>query len=157
MSKFDEAIEALKQARNGEEFKAAAYNVSRLADSGEQVNRFAEVVREIRELVFELDQDFKNEVGAIEKNREVQFKAYKASLDMEAQSELERYQDKYAEDLKNITSGQNLICPICRKETGFNIINSEIICSTCGHELVERDKMRDYNRAYRRAWKKPRS
>jgi len=155
MSEFDEAIEALKQARNGEEFRVIAFETGKLVNSDEQLKDFTDVIYKVREKIFELDPDFKREIEARKKARENQFKAEKIILDAEMRAELERYETKYAKELGDmVTKRGNLICPICREVTGFNFINDKMICSVCGHELVEKDDLRDYNRAYRRKWRK---
>ena len=48
-----------------------------------------------------------------------------------------------------------LWCPICqKKDKRGNMVNNKPTCTECWHELVPRDKLRDYPRKYRRAWKK---
>ncbi len=48
-----------------------------------------------------------------------------------------------------------LWCPICQEENKRgNMVNNKPTCTKCWHELVPRDKLRDYPRKYRRAWKK---
>lgn len=48
-----------------------------------------------------------------------------------------------------------LWCPICQEENKRgNMVNNKPTCTKCWHDLVPRDKLRDYPRKYRRAWKK---
>lgn len=159
MSKtFEEAIEALKQATTGEEFKLAAIEVGDYTHSTEQLDEFRNVIYPVRERVFEFDPDFKREIEAKQNAREVQFKADRAILDGEMAAEVERHKAKYGKEISRMTRGRgDLVCPICRDLTGFNFINDKMVCSACGHELIEKDKLRDYNRAYRRNWKRNRS
>jgi hypothetical protein len=49
-------------------------------------------------------------------------------------------------------------CPICVKEDkNRNIINNKPSCATCWHELVPKSELKNYNRKYRRNYKKRRS
>ncbi len=47
-----------------------------------------------------------------------------------------------------------LVCPICRGPDRKNIINGEPGCIRCVHVLVPESELKNYNRAYRRRWKK---
>lgn len=49
-----------------------------------------------------------------------------------------------------------LICPICRGPDRGNIINGKAACFSCMHVLVPEEELKNYNRAYRRRWKKKR-
>ena len=53
----------------------------------------------------------------------------------------------------NLENKGDLWCPICRVEdTNNNIINGKPSCAKCFHELVPREALKKYNRAYRRRW-----
>ncbi len=61
----------------------------------------------------------------------------------------------YNPDLKEKQLEAELWCPICQKQDKRgNMVNNKPTCTECWHELVPRDKLRDYPRKYRRAWKK---
>ena len=61
----------------------------------------------------------------------------------------------YNPDLKEKQLDAGLWCPICQEQDKRNnMINGKPTCTECWHELVPRDKLRDYPRKYRRAWKK---
>lgn len=47
-----------------------------------------------------------------------------------------------------------LVCPICLEPDRGNILNEEPTCMRCMHITVPEDKLKDYPRKYRRAWKK---
>lgn len=49
-----------------------------------------------------------------------------------------------------------LICPICHGPDRKNLVNGEPGCVFCMHVLVPESELRNYNRAYRRRWKKRR-
>ena len=50
-----------------------------------------------------------------------------------------------------------LWCPICQEENKRgNMVNNKPTCTKCWHELVTKEKLRDYPRKYRRSWKKGR-
>ena len=58
------------------------------------------------------------------------------------------------EELENNTE---LWCPICVKEDkNRNIINNKPSCASCFHVLVPKSELKNYNRAYRRSFKKKR-
>lgn len=46
-----------------------------------------------------------------------------------------------------------LICPICHDLDRGNILNDKPACIKCMHDLVPKDELKKYNRAYRRRWK----
>lgn len=48
-----------------------------------------------------------------------------------------------------------MVCPICRKpDRSNNLLNGKPGCIWCNHILVPESELKDYNRAYRRRWKK---
>ncbi len=48
-----------------------------------------------------------------------------------------------------------LWCPICVKEDkNRNIINNKPSCVTCFHPLVKKSELKNYNREYRRKWRR---
>lgn len=49
-----------------------------------------------------------------------------------------------------------LICPICHGPDMGNKINGKPACIPCRHELVPESELKNYNRDYRRRWKKSR-
>lgn len=49
-----------------------------------------------------------------------------------------------------------LVCPICRGPDRGNIINGNPACFHCLHKLVPISELEEYNRQYRRKWKKSR-
>lgn len=52
-------------------------------------------------------------------------------------------------------SKEGLWCPICRqKDTSSNVVNNQPTCMKCMHKLVPRSELKNYNRAYRRQWRK---
>ncbi len=60
----------------------------------------------------------------------------------------------YNPDLKEKQLEAGLWCPICQEQDKRgNMVNGKPTCTECWHELVPRDKLRDYPRKYRRAWK----
>jgi len=56
-----------------------------------------------------------------------------------------------------IKSKVELICPICYSSDCGNIINGKPACIKCMHVLVPKETLGNYNRAYKRRWKKKRS
>ncbi len=54
-------------------------------------------------------------------------------------------------------SEEALYCPICReKDTSNNIVNNHPTCMKDMHRLVPKAELKDYNRNYRRRWKRNR-
>jgi len=49
-----------------------------------------------------------------------------------------------------------LICPICSDMDRGNIINEKPTCFSCMHELVPKSEIKNYNRDYRRRWRRSR-
>lgn len=49
-----------------------------------------------------------------------------------------------------------LVCPICYSPDRGNIINEKPACFSCMHELVLESELKNYNRTYRRKWKRNR-
>lgn len=48
-----------------------------------------------------------------------------------------------------------LWCPICQKQDKRgNTVDNKPTCTECWHQLVTKEKLRDYPRKYRRGWKK---
>lgn len=47
-----------------------------------------------------------------------------------------------------------LICPICHDPDRHNLMNDKPACLKCMHVLVPEDELKNYNRDYRRRWKK---
>ena len=73
--------------------------------------------------------------------------------------ELDEWIQKYK--FKVITSEKaeiksKLVCPICHGPDRHNIINGKAVCFECMHELVPESELKDYNRDYRRRWKRSR-
>ena len=63
----------------------------------------------------------------------------------------------YNPELKEKQLDTGLWCPICQEQDKRgNIVNTKPTCAECWHELVAKDKLRDYPRKYRRSWKKGR-
>lgn len=52
------------------------------------------------------------------------------------------------------TINDNLICPICHDLDRCNIMNGIPFCFLCNHRLVPKSKLKNYNRKYRRNWKR---
>jgi len=50
-----------------------------------------------------------------------------------------------------------LVCPICRGPDRGNIVNGEPACLKCMHKLVPKSELKNYNRNYRRRWKRKRA
>ncbi len=49
-----------------------------------------------------------------------------------------------------------LICPICLGKDMGNMINEKPACISCMHELVPEGELKNYNRDYRRKWRRSR-
>ncbi len=49
-----------------------------------------------------------------------------------------------------------LVCPICRGPNRRNILNDKPTCFKCMHVLVPEEELKNYNRDYRRKWKRNR-
>jgi len=49
-----------------------------------------------------------------------------------------------------------LVCPICREPDRGNLVNGEPTCISCMHITVPEEELKNYNRDYRRRWKKSR-
>lgn len=47
-----------------------------------------------------------------------------------------------------------LVCPICREPDRGNLVNGEPTCIGCMHMLVPESELKNYNRDYRRGWKR---
>ena len=61
----------------------------------------------------------------------------------------------YDPDEKQKQIDVGLYCPICREpNTRGNSVNGVKACEKCWHELVPKDKLKNYPRKYRRRWKK---
>ena len=61
----------------------------------------------------------------------------------------------YKPELKEKQLERGLWCPICQnQDKRGNMVNGKPTCTECWHELVPKNKLRDYSRKYRRAWKK---
>lgn len=59
-----------------------------------------------------------------------------------------------SEEAKNKSK---LVCPICRGSDRRNILNEKPSCLECMHVLVPEDELKNYNRDYRRRWKRKRA
>jgi len=88
---------------------------------------------------------------------------YRAGMAKSARMEAERIRDNFAtehrmkvrtleETEKEISS--ELICPICQDSDRGNLMNGVPTCFKCWHKLIPKSELKNYNRAYRRAWKK---
>lgn len=64
-----------------------------------------------------------------------------------------RMKTRTPEEADKIVNSE-LICPICRGPDRGNIMNNMSFCFGCNHKLVPKPELKNYNRAYRRAWKK---
>jgi len=49
-----------------------------------------------------------------------------------------------------------LVCPICHGPDRGNLINEKPACFECMHVLVPEEELKNYNRDYRRKWKRSR-
>lgn len=64
-----------------------------------------------------------------------------------------RFKTRTPEEAED-TVNDGLICPICHGPDRGNIMNGEPFCFGCMHKLVPKSELRNYNRAYRRKWKR---
>ena len=53
-------------------------------------------------------------------------------------------------------SKRKLICPICHDPDYGNTLNDKPACIKCMHVLVPESELKNYNRAYRRRWRRSR-
>ena len=57
--------------------------------------------------------------------------------------------------LEELENKSELFCPICQERNNSNnIVNNEKTCMKCMHKLVPKSELKNYNRKYRRAWKR---
>lgn len=49
-----------------------------------------------------------------------------------------------------------LVCPICHGTDKGNLVNDEPTCIPCMHITVTEEELKNYNRTYRRRWKRKR-
>ena len=64
-----------------------------------------------------------------------------------------KFETRTHEEAEEIINDK-LICPICRGPDRGNIMNGEPYCFGCMHKLVPKSELKNYNRVYRRNWKK---
>lgn len=57
--------------------------------------------------------------------------------------------------IEELENKSEMFCPICgEKDTSGNIVNNEPTCMKDMHRLVPKSELKNYNRKYRRAWKR---
>ena len=87
-------------------------------------------------------------------HREALAKVPKVDVGVEDWVAKTRYKT-YNPELKEKQLDAGLWCPICQKQDKRrNMVNGKPTCTECWHGLVSKDKLREYPRKYRRAWKK---
>ena len=75
------------------------------------------------------------------------------SMDLDEWAEKHRFKTRTSEEAK---TKSKLICPVCHSTDRGNIVNGDPTCMSCMHILVPEEELKNYNRDYRRRWKKSR-
>lgn len=76
-----------------------------------------------------------------------------------AEADLDKWVQKHKFKIRTpeeTKTKSRLVCPICRGPDRNNTIDGEPGCIPCMHVLVPESELKNYNRAYRREWKKSR-
>ena len=76
-----------------------------------------------------------------------------ADADLEEWVQTHRFKIRTPEEAK---PKSKLVCPICYGPERFNTLNDKPTCFKCMHELVPESELKNYNREYRRSWKRRR-
>jgi len=181
---FEESLKRLYEAENGEEYKTRLIEAGYHTHTPEQVDELRKAMVEIRFKVFDSDPVFKEEfeerrrriienMNASNTKRRTEATVIIDGELSKAKSKVRRIEKQIKDEKleewienkkfkpwKKEEREKSLFCPICRErrdqENNRNQ-DDKLICVRHGHILVSKDELKKYNRAYRRAWKKPRS
>jgi len=178
---FDEYREGLREllhtCTTNEEVKRAGKSIE------EQKQRLRETNPEFNAIIGRREQENKQRAElnrALHKAKMAESKAKASTIIAEAKSSVRGaipgrgiydYADRGLDDFVARTrlrkvdpeelerkSEEELWCPICRKkDTSNNMINDRPTCIPCMHRLVPKEELKDYNRDYRRRWKRKRA
>lgn len=159
-AEFTEALEGLKQVHTKEELEAQTLKVN-----------------EAKEKLLKVDEDFRHRMEMRKLEAKARADAMKRDMEMKklqmqtqmqttrANAQMMRMQAmagrgggmsmmKRAMPTLPTQTPDDLMCPICRQGDKGNIIDTEPACFKCMHKLVKRSELKDFNREYRRKWKK---
>ncbi len=178
---FKDELEIFSQVGNYKDYEARLMPLLNKCDTQEQLDTASKAIEEVKIRLMEDNTEFRGIMNtreqahklkadmeaAIHRAQMSEAKADAARTHAEALAKVPKFRDKEVEDWvsstryktydpdekeKQIEAG--LWCPICQKEDKRgNIVNGAPTCTKCWHKLVPKDKLKDYPRKYRRAWK----
>lgn len=162
-SDFQESLDELNKAFDYYSFATLTKMVYQKARTPELLEIANEKTEELKLYLEKTNSKFKIESNAFKNQSltncpiETKFNAIITSAELEAKAILDNSKlDKWIDDhriLKN--KEEKLWCPICRNKDSFhNTINDEPFCVRCMHKLVPKPELVNYNRNYRRKWRK---
>ena len=151
---FHEALEGLKEVH-----------------TQEALDKQKKLVELAKEKLYEADQEFrefirKNKERAKQRSMENKFKySYEhEKILRETKNKVETIRREAKLNIVKTTTTpreinfekleKELVCPICKGNDKGNVINDKPFCFNCQHELVSKEDLSKYNRAYRRRWTK---
>lgn len=118
----------------------------------EELEIVRDKLKRARKILFEADSDFRASVENRQKGARIRMAEMKQKTDRDMNIinvSLGKRTEKYG-----IKTREGLICPICHGPDRGNVMNNEPTCMSCMHKLIPREDLKEYNRAYRRNWKR---
>lgn len=150
---FNEALEGLKEVHTPEDLEAQKVKVAKA-----------------KENLFKVDGEFRRSIQMRKAEAKARADALRREGEMkklQIQTELGKYEMMRLQARSQFpiltsrklpqtetSSPDDLVCPICHKGDMGNVINDQPACFRCMHKLVSRKDLKNYNREYRRRFKK---
>ena len=177
---LDQAISIFRLVQTFEEYKEGLGKLLSICTTNEEVDQVSTVIDEIKQHLINTNIEFKaimdrqkQERKMINDERRALRRAKKAEINAEANLEIKGARAKVAlaradalmdspigkttnrtmEEMEAQLSDK-LVCPICKEKDRGNTINDVLACMKCHHRLVPSSELGNYNRAYRRRFKK---
>ena len=163
---------SLDSVTNGESFKRAAMELLREAKTVEEVKAIEALLMEQRKNVFILDPSFKREVeentkriklakmqeAAEYKLKEQEIRARAINEETSGLADVRKFKVT-PPDSTSLGEPKMLFCPICgvsAPEEKANRVDGKPACFKCMHEMVSKERLTEFNRSYRRRFRRAR-
>ncbi len=178
---FSEELAFFSNVANYKEYEECLRSLLGKCHTQEQLDVAKDAIEEVKTRLMDTNLEFRGIIGtreqAVKLKAEYEQAIHRAKMS-EARNDAERQHREalakvpevkvddwvaetryktYNPDLKEKQLDAGLWCPICQEQDKRgNMVNGKPTCTECWHELVSKEKLRDYPRKYRRSWKKGR-
>lgn len=148
---LDAAIQLFQRAETYEEYKDGLGRLLTGVHTQEELDKASEVVKEKKRFMLDNNPDFRATMSREKAYSKIKVDHERAKIKAEKSGSVV-YPQTFEEAKEK--AEEVLVCPICGASDKGNIMNNELACMKCMHRLVPESELKDYNREYRRNWRK---